>query len=179
MVTGSLGRRYARAILDLAQARGNLDRVGADLRGLAATMKTSAELVSALTNPAIRKTDRKQVIDALLAELGAAQLAKTIVALLLDRDRLAALPSISRELDAMIETRAGRVSAEVISATPLTKPQVDQITATLERLSGKKVDLARREDPTLLGGVVAKLGDTVYDGSLRTQLRSLRDDVSR
>jgi F-type H+-transporting ATPase subunit delta len=179
MVTGSLGRRYARAIIDLGSAQGNLDKVGADLRGLAATMKTSAELASALTNPAIRRADRSRVIDALLAKLSAAPLSKTIVALLLDRERLAALPDIARELDAMIETRAGRVAAEVVSATALTAPQLDQITKQLEQLSGKKVTVTKREDPALLGGVVAKLGDTVYDGSLRTQLRTLRDDLAR
>lgn len=179
MLSGSLGRRYARAILDLGQTQGNLDRVGADLRGLTAAMKTSSELVSALTNPAIRRADRRKVVDALLAKLGAAQLTKTVVALLLDRERLAALPDISRELDAMIEAKAGRVSAEVVSAQPLGAAQLAQITAALEKLSGKKVDLVKREDPALLGGVVAKLGDTVYDGSLRTQLQSLRDELSR
>jgi F-type H+-transporting ATPase subunit delta len=179
MVTGSLGRRYARAIIDLAQAQGNLDKVGADLRGLAAAMKTSAELASALTNPAIRHADRTRVVDALLAKLGATALSKTVVALLLDRERLAALPDIARELDTMIEARSGRIAAEVVSATALTAPQLDQITKQLEQLSGKKVTVTKREDPALLGGVVAKLGDTVYDGSLRTQLRTLRDDLAR
>jgi F-type H+-transporting ATPase subunit delta len=179
MVTGSLGRRYARAILDLATEQNNLDKVGADLRGLAQAMKTSDELVSVLTNPAIRRADRRKVIDALVGRLGATQLSKTIVSLLLDRERVASVPSISRELDAMIEARAGRVSAEVTSAQPLSKTQVDSITTALEKISGKKVDLVKREDPALLGGVVAKLGDTVYDGSLRTQLRTLRDDLAR
>ncbi|MBK7075376.1 MAG: F0F1 ATP synthase subunit delta [Myxococcales bacterium] len=67
----------------------------------------------------------------------------------------------------------------MVSATPLTPAQVTQLTATLEKLSGKKVVLSKREDPNLLGGVVAKVGDTVYDGSLRTQLRVLRDELSR
>jgi F-type H+-transporting ATPase subunit delta len=179
MVTGSLGRRYARAILDLATEQKNLDKVGGDLHALAAAMKESAELVSVLTNPAIRRADRRKVIETLLGKFGATQLSKTVVSLLLDRERLASLPSISRELDAMIVARGGRVSAEVTSAQPLSKGQVDQITAALEKISGKKVDLVKREDPALLGGVVAKLGDTVYDGSLRTQLRTLRDDLAR
>jgi F-type H+-transporting ATPase subunit delta len=179
MITGSLGRRYARAILDLATEGKSLDKVGADLRGLAGAMKTSPELVSVLTNPAIRRADRKKVIDSLVGKLGATALTKTVVALLLDRERLASLPSISRELDAMIEARAGRVSAEVTSAQPLSKAQLESITAALEKISGKKIDLVKREDPALLGGVVAKLGDTVYDGSLRSQLRTLRDDLAR
>ena len=179
MITGSLGRRYARAIFDLGQAQGNLDRVGADLAGLAAAMRTSAELVTVLTNPAIRRADRKRIIDAILVKLGATQLSKTVVWLLLDRERLGAVPSISRELAAMIEARAGRVTAEVTSAQPLTKGQADQLVAALEKISGKTVELARKEDPALLGGVVAKLGDTVYDGSLRTQLRALKDELAR
>ena len=179
MVTGSLARRYARAVMEIGTAHGNLDQIGADLRSLAHAMHTSAELVTVLTNPAIRRADRRKVIEALLGRLGATQLTKTVVSLLLDRERLASLPSISRELDTMIEARAGRVSAEVTSAQPLSKGQVESITSALEKISGKKVDLVKREDPALLGGVVAKLGDTVYDGSLRTQLRTLRDDLAR
>ena len=179
MISGSIGRRYARAILGLAQAQGNLDRVGADLRGLAKAMHTSPELVASLTNPALRRVERKKIVEAILGKLGATQLTKTVAALLLDRERLAALPAISRELDNMIEAQAGRVSAEVTSAKPLTDGQKKQIVAALEKLSGKKVDATHREDPNLLGGVVAKLGDVVYDGSLRTQLRAMRDELSR
>jgi F-type H+-transporting ATPase subunit delta len=179
MINGSLGRRYARAILDLAQAQGNLDRTGADLRAFAAAMHVSPELVGVLTNPAIRRADRKKIIDAILVKLGASQLAKTVVWLLLDRERLGAMPSIARELDAMIEAKAGRVTALVTSAQPLTKAQADQLIATLEKISGKQVTLARKEDPALLGGVVAKLGDTVYDGSLKSQLRALEDELAR
>jgi F-type H+-transporting ATPase subunit delta len=179
MVTGSLGRRYARAILELATEQNNLDRVGADLRGLANALKQSTELVSVLSNPSIRGSEKRKVIEALVGKLGATQLTKTIVSLLLDRERLGSVISISRELDAMIEARAGRVSAEVTSAQPLSKAQLDQITKSLEKISGKQIDLVKREDPALLGGVVAKLGDTVYDGSLRTQLRTLRDDLAR
>ena len=79
----------------------------------------------------------------------------------------------------MIEAKAGRVSAEIVSAKPLDPSQLSQITATLEKLSGKKVSVTSRQDPDLLGGVVAKVGDTVYDGSLRTQLRNLRDELSK
>ena len=69
--------------------------------------------------------------------------------------------------------------AEVVSAKPLDPTQLSQITAALEKLSGKKVSVSSRQDPDLLGGVVAKVGDTVYDGSLRTQLRNLRDELSK
>lgn len=177
MVTGSLARRYARAILAIGLEHKNLDKLGADLRALAGAMKTSAELVSVLTNPAIRRADRKKVLEALLGRIAAAPASRSLLLLLLDGERLGSLAAISREVDAMIEARAGRVTAEVASAQPLSAAQAAQLTATLEKLSGKKIDLVKREDPALLGGVVAKVGDVVYDGSLRTQLRALRDQL--
>jgi F-type H+-transporting ATPase subunit delta len=179
MVTGSLARRYARAILQLGEAQNALDKLGADLRTLAQALKTSEELVNALTNPGFRRADRKKIIDALLARIAAHPMTANVAHMLLDRERLASLPSISRELDAMIEARSGRVTAEVTSATALTSDQLAKLTASLEKLSGKQVVVVKREDPALLGGVVAKVGDTVYDGSLRTQLRSLREQASK
>jgi F-type H+-transporting ATPase subunit delta len=89
------------------------------------------------------------------------------------------LPAISREVDAMIEAKAGKITAEVTSAVDLDPQQLAQITQTLERLSGKKVTIEKKKDPALLGGVVAKVGDVVYDGSVRAQLRALRDELGK
>jgi F-type H+-transporting ATPase subunit delta len=103
---------------------------------------------------------------------------KNLIYLMLDGERLSSLPALSRELDAMLEARGGRISATVTSATPLDAKQLEQIVAALEKLSSTKVDITKKEDPALLGGVVAKLGDTVYDGSLRTQLRTLKNELT-
>ncbi|HVV83250.1 MAG TPA: ATP synthase F1 subunit delta [Kofleriaceae bacterium] len=182
MLAGSLARRYAKALMDLAVASthpGAVDKVGADLRALAAAYKTQPELAQVLANSSFPRAQRKAILDAVLLRIGAHELVKTTLALLLDKERLAIVPDVSREIDAMIEARAGKVAAEVTSATELTPVQVAQITAQLEKLSGKKVVVTRKVDPSLLGGVVARVGDVVYDGSARTQLRTLRDQLSK
>jgi F-type H+-transporting ATPase subunit delta len=174
-----LAGRYAKAIFEIGSQQGGLDKIGADLRNFAAAMKVSPELAQTLSSPAIKRSDRRKVVDALLQRLGVVSTTRNAVYLLLDGERLSALPMISREIDRMIEEKAGRVAAEVTSAKPLDPSQLSQITAALEKLSGKKVSVSTKQDPDLLGGVVAKVGDTVYDGSLRTQLRNIRDELSK
>jgi F-type H+-transporting ATPase subunit delta len=182
MLAGSLARRYAKAVIGLAtdhKDKKAVDKVGADLRALAGAYKTSPELAGVLGNASFKRAERKGILDALLTKISAHELVKTTTYLLLDKERLAVLPDISREMDAMIEARAGKVQAEVTSAVPLTAAQLAALTTTLEKLSGKKVVVAKKQDPALLGGVVAKVGDVVYDGSLRTQLRALRDQLAK
>jgi len=179
MVTGSLSRRYAKAIFEIGSQQGDLPKLGQDLRSLAKAMNESKELATALSNPAIRRSDRKKVIDGLLQAISVQTASRNLVYILLEGERMGSLPGISRALDEMIEAKAGRVTAEVISAKPLDPSQLSQINAALEKLSGKMVSVTTRQDPELLGGVVAKVGDTVYDGSLRTQLRTLRDELSK
>ena len=179
MLAGSLARRYAKAIMDLAIAKGAVDKVGTDLRTLATAYKTQPELAQVLANGSFPKAQRKGVLDAILMRIGAHELIKTTLALLLDKERLAAVPDIAREVDAMIEARAGKVAAQVTSAVELTPVQLAHLTVQLEKLSGKRVVITRTVDPALLGGIVAKVGDVVYDGSARTQIRTLRDQLAK
>ncbi|HEY5950397.1 MAG TPA: ATP synthase F1 subunit delta, partial [Kofleriaceae bacterium] len=139
MVTGSLSRRYAKALFDIGSQQGDLTKLGQDIRSLAKAMNESAELQTALTNPAIRRGDRKKVIDGLLQSIGVQTASRNMVYLLLEGERMANLPGISRALDEMIEAKAGRVTAEVVSAKPLDASQLSQINAALEKMSGKKV----------------------------------------
>jgi len=187
MAAGSLARRYAKAIVSIGTASNTTKGLGANLAALAAAMKESAELQSVLSNPAIRRADRRRVLDALLARI--AQETRidaatkvtvgNIVNLLLDGERLVEVPAISREVDAMIQAASGEVSAAVTSARKLSPAELSSITAALAKLSGKIVNVTEHEDRDLLGGVVAKVGDVVYDGSLRTQLRTLRDELTK
>jgi len=179
MISGSLSRRYARALLDIGVESKKYEAMGREVRALADTFLASPELGAALSNPAFTRDERKKVLQALFQRLATSQIVRNFTLLLLDRDRVAVLPDIARELDAMIDDKAGRVSATVVSATRLTPMQLDSVKKALEKLSGKSVEVQKSEDPELLGGVVAKVGDVVYDGSLRTQLDRIREGFNR
>jgi F-type H+-transporting ATPase subunit delta len=140
-------------------------------------MKVSPELKETLSNPAFPRDDRRKVLEALLRRAVASPVTRNFTLLLLDRDRLGVLPDVSRELSRMIDEKAGRTSATVTSAKPLTPAQLTKLKQELEKLSGKTVTVEKAEDPSLLGGVVAKVGDIVYDGSLRTQLEKMRQSL--
>jgi F-type H+-transporting ATPase subunit delta len=174
----SIARRYAKALMQLGVEDGNYERLGRELGSLARVIKGSPELVATMTNPAFGRTDREKVLRAVLQRIGASQTVVNATRLLLDRARIAQLPDISRELDAMIDEKAGRVAAQVTSAAPLDDGQKQRLTAALERMSGKKVEMQVAHDPALLGGVVAQVGDTIYDGSLRTQLEKMKQTLA-
>lgn len=177
MVAGSLARRYARAILDVGQDKGIAEKLAAEVADLAASYAGSRDLAEALGNPVFPRAQRRAVLEAVLARAGVSTETRNFSLLLLDRERIGALPAIARELGVMLDEKLGRVRAKLTSARPLGPEQVAQIQAQLERASGKKLILESAEDPALLGGVVAQLGDLVYDGSVRSQLDQMREQI--
>jgi F-type H+-transporting ATPase subunit delta len=174
MAGGSLARRYARAMLNIGLEQKNVEVIGREVAALAGAMASSPELAAAMANPAFPRSDREKVLVAVLGRLGASQTTVNFTRLLLDRERLTALSDIARELAVLIDEEAGRARAVVTSARPLSSAQLSRLVKALASLSGKKILAETREDPDLLGGVIAQVGDQVYDGSLRTQLRQLR-----
>lgn len=178
MAAGSLARRYARALLELGIEQKNLEALGKEVTDLADAVASSRELAETLANPAFPRSDREKILTAVLARLGASQTTVNFTRLLLDRERVTALPDIARELATLIDEHAGRERAVVTSARPLSSSQLSRLVKALEELSGKKILAETREDPSLIGGVVAQVGDQVYDGSLRTQLRQLRGSMA-
>ena len=178
MIGGSLGRRYARALMSIGSADGSFERMGGEVKAIADTIRDSKELREVLTNPAFPRGDREKLLGAILERLGASQTVKNFARLLLERERLVVLPDIARELETMIDDKAERVKAVVTAAIPLSSREEEELTQALTQMSGKRVELETARDPELLGGIVAKVGDTVYDGSLRTQLARMREQLT-
>jgi len=178
MSAGSLARRYAKALMEIGTADGSYKRIGQDVASMAKAIDTSEELTNLLSNPVFPRSEREKIVVAILRRAGASPTVVNFSKLLLDRDRLGILPDISRELSAMIDAKSGRLTAQVTSAAPLNIMQQNELKMTLEDISGKKILIELKEDAALLGGLIAQVGDLVYDGSLRTQLREIRRALS-
>lgn len=178
MSSGSLARRYAKALMEIGTGDGSYKRIGQDVESIAKAIHTSEELTDLLSNPVFPRSEREKIVVAILKRTGASPTVVNFSKLLLDRERMGILPDISRELNAMIDAKSGQVTAQVTSATPLNIMQQNELKSTLEKLSGKKILLEVKEDTALLGGLIAQVGDLVYDGSLRAQLREIRRSLT-
>jgi F-type H+-transporting ATPase subunit delta len=131
----------------------------------------------ALENPVFSLEKRKLIMDELSRRLALSKTVRNFIMLLLDKGRIAALPDIARVHRTLIDEHAGRMRATVTSARPLDPMLETRLKTALEKSSGKVVLFDKREDPAILGGLVTQLGDTVYDGSVRTQLQQLREEL--
>lgn len=179
MSTSILGRRYASALFALAEQAGSVEKIGQDLRDFAASWHSSRELRAAFENPSVGVQSRRQILRELAAASGMDPLARDTLLLVADRGRMGQVGDIANAYQALAESRSGRVRAEVVTATELPEAYFQELQKTLERVTGKKVSVARRVDPSLLGGVVTRVGDQVFDGSLRHQLDELKHELSR
>jgi len=128
-------------------------------------------------NPSVSQVDRGKVVNALATKMGLSVLVKNTVKLLSDRNRTRHLPEVIEAYEKLSQEKAGRVRAEVITATPMPEAYFTQLQHTLEQVTGRKVTLDKREDPSIIGGVVARVGDKVFDGSIRTRLGELKDEL--
>lgn len=177
MIVGSIARRYAKALLAIGVAGKSYDAIGAELERIAAVYSSSLELSVALENPIFPLDKRKGVMEDLSRRLSLSKVVRNFLLLLLQRGRISSIAAIAREHRALVDQQAGRVRARVSTARPL-EPGVElRLKAALERKTGKAVILEKHEDPSLIGGVVAQIGDLVFDGSIRTQLQNLRQQL--
>lgn len=179
MARKSAARRYAKALFALAREENRVSEVREEVGRLGQAMVASAELRAVLLQPLHPVAERRAVLGAVAGRLGASPLLKHFLSFLVDQRRLVDWDAIEAEYGELADAAAGVTKAVVRSATPLSEAQRERLQRALERKSGGRVQLQVEIDPDLVGGAVAQVGDMVYDGSLRTQLRQLRATLSR
>jgi F-type H+-transporting ATPase subunit delta len=177
VIPGVIARRYATALLELGLETRELDSLVEEVQRAARAYTESQELRRVLADPLIPAHAKQQIVLDIVAGLGLGQTAKNALALLVDRRRIQALPAIAERLRELADERRGVVRAEVLTAMPLPEEYFTQLQQQLERVTGRRIALDRKLDPSLISGVVARVGDTVYDGSLVSRLKKLKETM--
>lgn len=167
-------RRYARALLEAVKEPSRLDAISLNLKDLAGLLDTSKEFRVALENPAIPMQTKKAVLDAVLAKLKMDESAASMARLTLENGRINLLSVVAQEFDEMSNTALGRVKVGITSARALSTDEEKSLKESLKKFTGKTAVITVKEDPSLIGGIVARIGGSVYDGSVKNQLKALR-----
>ena len=170
----TIARRYAQAIFELGVQSSSVSSLTEDFRKVAAAWQASPALQNVVANPLIEPSARLATMRELCDRLAVSPVARNAVGLLTQRSRLPALPAIARELARMSDERAGLVRVTVTSAVALSDADAAKLQAELEARTGKKVLLERKEDPSLIAGMVARIGDRVIDGSALARLERFK-----
>jgi len=172
--TKGLAERYAVALYDLADEQKALDPVAGDLRALRALIDDSADLRRLIRSPVLARADQGRAVAALAESAGFQTLLRNLLGLLARNRRLFVLPEVIAAFLARLAERRGEVTAEVISAQDLSQAQRGALDERLRRAVGGKVAIELRVDPSLLGGLIVKLGSRMVDASLSSKLHRLQ-----
>jgi len=170
--------RYAKALFSLASDAGTIPATGQELGRLIEAMEQVPALRDVLVRPLYPAAERRAALRAVGERLGLSTLVLHFGSFLIDQRRTRDIEGIHAHYLRLAEEAAGRVRGEVVSAAPLDAGQLERLRTALARQTGRTVDLEVRVEPALLGGVVARVGDLVFDGSLRTQLAQLRASLT-
>jgi F-type H+-transporting ATPase subunit delta len=173
-----VARRYALALMNLAARAKAVEAVSAALDEMADTLAESPQLQAFLVEPKISPTAKEAVVEALVTRGKVPGLVGNFLRFVTRKRRIELLPDIRAEFHELSDERMGRANAQVVVATALSDPQTKALRERLRGLTGKEVRLQVQVDPAILGGVVARVGSTVWDGSLRNQLDRIQHSIA-
>ncbi len=172
---GRVARRYARAAFDLAVSSGQEEAWLQDLRVMESTL-SQPELAKLLENPAVTFAEKREVVERALAALD--PLRRNFAYVLVEHGRASVISEIVAEFQRELNAYQGIAIAEVTTAVPLDEAEARAVARRLEALVGKRIVLEKRVDPSILGGVIARIGDRLVDGSIAGQLEILRRELT-
>jgi F-type H+-transporting ATPase subunit delta len=170
----ALAERYAGALVDVALENRQADQVKQELAAFAALVRESPELHGFLANPAIGRAAKHAAIEQLVARMGASRTLRNYLFVIVDQRRAGLLVEIEEAFSRILDARQGITQAAVTSAAELTPGERAELVAVLAKLTGEKVQAQFATDAALIGGAVVRIGSTIYDGSVRTQLERMR-----
>ena len=175
----SVASTYARAFADVVLSE-KLDaqRATEELRGIAALLAESSDLRRVWENPAIPAEQKRGLLDAIAKRDGTEKIVRNLVAVLIDHRRVKYLDAVIQQLEKELDARLGFAEAQITSVRELGDPEKRGLESQIGKLTGKKVRAKFGQDSSLLGGVVVRIGSTIYDGSVKGQLEKIREAIS-
>src|SRR5205809_21887 len=178
MSVQTVARRYAFALADVVAESGEAREVQQELKAWEQMLATNDNLRIAFANPTVPLDQKRAVLNRLIEISRPRATTTNFLKVLLQNQRLTELSEINKRFDQVLDERAGLVAATVTTARPIPKDVHDRLEGTLTSLTGKKVRIDFENDPELLGGVVTRIGSTVYDGSVRNQLQQIKERMT-
>jgi len=174
-----IARRYAKALLTIGKEDGQAETYREELTNIVQLLEEQKELHQAISNPLYDAESRKKVLQAVVGRLGLSRVMTSFLFLVFDKGRIQYLKDICAFYEKFTDELANIVRADFVSAVDLPEETIARIQAALSEKTGKKVKMETRVDPSLIGGAVTRIGDLVLDGSVRTQLMSLKESLQR
>lgn len=172
-----IAHRYARALFELARDTGKAELIGEGLSSVQEVLAEEETLRAALLTPVATRTTKGEILDALVAAMSLDPMLGNFLHVLLDARKLGALDAVVAAYGEMADAEAGRVRGEAVTRMPLNQPELEHLSKALSEALDKEVLLTSRVDPSVLGGVVVQVGNLVFDGSLKTQLRRMKETL--
>ena len=172
-----LANRYAKAIFTVGQDQKKYEEYNEVLQGLANLYETHPDVVDALTNPLYPMDVKENAMKGIVGSMKVDAIMGNFLNLLVQKQRAEILPEIALAYKTMVDDAKNISHGNVISAIELSDTLKGNVQTILEKLTGKKVELTTSVDPSIIGGIIAKVGDLVLDGSIKTQLAGLKDSI--
>ena len=178
MSSQTVARRYASALADVTLQRGEAREVQQELVTWANMMQSNANLREVFANPTIALDQKRRVLNRLIEIAKPRPTTVNFLKLLLQNQRLPELDQINRRFAAVLDERAGMIAAQVTTARPVAPATQQTLQTTLRNMTGKSVRIEFATDPGMIGGLVTRIGSTIYDGSVRNQLEQIKEKMA-
>ena len=179
MSQGMIARRYAKALVNLAENEKDLDNTGKHLNSITEVYKENLELRQVLSDTKVSSGVKLEILKDVLSKIKVSKLVDTFSRYLLAKRRIDFLPDIERAFNLLLQEKLGRIEANVTTASELPKDTVKKLVDAISSYSGKEIEVNVTIDPSIIGGIVTRIGSTVIDGSIQTYLNQIRQSIIR
>ncbi len=179
MKNSAVARRYAKALILIGKEDGQAEKYRSELAGMVGLLEREQMLRQAIFNPVYENNSRRKILETIIDKLKLSRVMKSFLLLLFDKGRITFINLINENYQKLADELKGVARASLMSATKLSSEAVEKIRKSLSKMTGKDIFLELKQDDSLIGGVVTRIGDLILDGSIKTQLFNMKESLKR